>query len=85
MPYFVPGYDIYAGYANRSDMAGITHMVWHEQNTEHHVDQDDDAANGISRCGKQADLWLGYLDAVHICEAAHTTLRTRLRMRIAAR
>lgn len=84
MPYgFVPGEDFYAGYANWLDMAGISHMVWHEQDVAHHVSQDDDAANGIIRCGKHSDLWLGLHDATHICEAAYRTLTTPLRMRTA--
>lgn len=84
MPYgFVPGDDFYAGYANWLDMAGITHMVWHDQDTAHHVGQDDDNATRVHRCGKHTDIWLGSLDAVHICEVVYRSLTTPLRMRTA--
>lgn len=84
MPYgFVPGDDFYAGYANWLDMAGVTHIVWHEQGVDSHVHQDNDGAKDIIRCGKQADLFLGYLDVVHICDAAHRVYITPLRQRFA--
>ena len=51
--------DFYYGYANWLDMASVSHIVWHEQESVRHIGMIGADVAGVSQpCGKNADVYV---------------------------
>ena len=74
--------DFYHGYANWLDMASVSHVVWHEEDSMQHIEMIGMDVAGVSQpCGKNADVFVAKADAAKMLQAAYLIWRTPLRHR----
>lgn len=74
--------DFYHGYANWLDMAGVSHVVWHEQESMQHIGRIGVDVAGVSPpCGKNADVFVTEATAADMLQMAHLIWMTPLRQR----
>ena len=74
--------DFYYGYANWLDMASVSHVVWHEQESMQHIGVIGADVAGVSQpCGKNADVFVTNLTAAGMLQMAHLIWMTPLSQR----
>lgn len=74
--------DFYYGYANWLDMASVSHVVWHEQDSMRHIGMVGADVAGVSQpCGKNADVYVTEATAADMLKMAHLIWMTPLSQR----
>ena len=78
--------DFCHGYANWLDLAGVSHIVWHEQESVQHIGADIRVDGvevaGVSQpCGKNTDVFVTEVAAAEMLQMAHLIWQTPLGQR----